>query len=46
MKQLNARQYGLCPSERIESRDQFYPIFDIQVILILLDQIVQILILP
>ena len=44
MNQLNARQYDLCPPERFESRHQFYPPFDIPVIL--LDQIVQILILP
>jgi len=44
VNQLNARQDGLCPTKRFESRHQSYSSFDIPVIL--LNQIVQILTLP
>jgi len=42
--QLNACQQGLGPPKRFESRHQFYPAFDITVIL--LNQVVQIPVLP
>ncbi|EIC82179.1 hypothetical protein SPM24T3_23137 [Serratia sp. M24T3] len=44
MNSLNTGQNRLCPSERFESRHQFYPAFDIPVAL--LNQVVQILVLP